>query len=435
MKNSALTKAITEDLLDFLDNSPTSEWAVKNLSEKLGQEGFHRLEESKKFEVRPGEKFYLVKEDSSLLAGIVGNENLSQNGFKIIGAHTDSPGFKVKHDGMYEKEGYKQLGVEIYGGPLIASWTDRDLSLAGKVALGKEGDIVTKLWKGDENLLRISQLPIHLNREVNDEGLKFDKEKHLPPVIGQTRGDNFSREDIKELIAVDLSVNVDEVKDFELKLYDTQPPSILGLNGEFFTSGRIDNLMACFSAIESLLGVDTVPASTEIVTLFDNEEVGSNTTKGGASPFLPNILERITLSLGLNREDFLVGLTNSFILSVDGAHAAHPNYPDEYEKNHKVKLNGGPVIKLNANQKYVTDPKNTAEFKNICDNADVPSQVFVNRADKPSGSTIGPITATRTGIRTMDIGPPMASMHSVREMGGAKDTFYLKKAISEYLES
>ena len=279
MEKSPKAKEVTQDLLDFLEGSPTSEWAAKNLSERLEEEGFHRVEISKNFELQPGQKFYLLKEDSSLLAGIVGEGDLSRNGFKIVGAHTDSPGFRVKHDGMYEEEGYKQLGVEIYGGPLIASWTDRDLSLAGKVALGRDDDIVTRLWKSDRNLLRISQLPIHLNREVNDEGLKLDKEKHLPPITGQAEGEGFSREDIKELIAEDLAVETSEVKDFELKLYDTQPASVLGLDGEFFASGRIDNLMACFSAVESLLEADEVPESTEVVTLFDNEEVGSNTAK------------------------------------------------------------------------------------------------------------------------------------------------------------
>jgi len=433
MKISENMKKETSDLIEFLNKSPTAEWAVCNLAKDLESEGFEKLTESDKFELNPGDKFYIEKNDSSLLAGIIGNADLEKNGFKIIGAHTDSPGFQVKYEGMYEEEGYKQLGVEIYGGPLIASWTDRDLSLAGKVALDKGGKIVTKRWKSESSLLRISQLPIHLNRDVNDEGLKLEKEQHLPPMIGQADEKEFTRDSIKGIIAEDMGIEPSEISDFDLKLYDTQPASLLGLDEEFFASGRVDNLMACHCAISSLTNVNTVPENTVIVSLFDNEEVGSNTASGGASPFLPNILERVTLSLGLTRAEYLVTLANSFLLSIDGAHAVHPNYPDAFEKDHKVQLNKGPVIKLNANQKYVTDPGNTAEFKRICNNADLPSQVYINRADKPSGSTIGPITSTRTGIRTMDIGPPMVSMHSVREMAGVKDTHYLTRAITEYI--
>ena len=229
---------VTKHLISFLDSSPTAEWAVSSLIDELQESGFEELEESKEFDLKLGDKFFVKRNDSSLLAGIVGKNDLAGDGFKIIGAHTDSPGFRVKYDGMYENEGYKQLGVEIYGGPLIASWTDRDLSLAGKVAVKKGDEIITQIWKSDRNLLRIAQLPIHLNREVNDEGLKLHKEKHLPPIIGQANEGEFSRESIKELIADDLGIEPDEIKDFDLKLYDTQPASSLGIENEFFTSGR-----------------------------------------------------------------------------------------------------------------------------------------------------------------------------------------------------
>jgi len=426
-------KRETEGLLDFLDSSPTAGWAGKNISSILENEGFVELSRTGKFNLDKGERFFLKKDDSTILAGIVGNDDPFRTGFRIAGAHTDSPGFRVKYSGMYDNEGYRQLGVEIYGGPLIASWTDRDLSLAGKVVFNSGGKVSTALWKSDRKLLRIAQLPIHLNRDVNDDGLKLGKEDHLPPIIGQSDDEDFSRRSIKRLIAKDFNVGEEEVTGFGLELFDTEPASTLGMNEEFFAAGSIDNLMACYAAINALIGIDETPDKTVIAVLFDNEEVGSNTSRGGASPFLQNSLERIGLSMGQGREEFLIALENSQILSVDGAHAVHPNYTENYEKDHKTHLNNGPVIKLNASQKYATDSGNTGRFECICEKAEIPYQVYVNRADKPCGSTIGPITSTRTGISTIDIGPPMLSMHSVREMGGVADAVYLKRAIREFL--
>lgn len=432
MKITTDMRKATNDLMTYLDKSPTAGWAAKSAEEILQNAGFKKFDEKTKWQLQPGDKFYINRGDSAVAAGIIGRDPLAnKSGFNIIGSHTDSPGFRVKSKSIYEKENYIQLGVEIYGGPLLASWTDRELSLAGKIVLEKDGELQSKMWRSQDKLLRIAQLPIHMNRKVNDEGLKLDKEKHLPPILGLAGEKEFTRDSLIELIADDMQIEKDLIKEFDLEIYDTQKASFLGLKEEFFASGRIDNLMMSFSAISALAELDNIPDQTAVVILFDNEEIGSRTMNGGGSPFLLNFLERIAISQGLSREDLLVAMSNSFVLSADGAHAVHPNYPDEYEKHHKVELNKGPVIKLNAMQKYASNPENTAYFKKLCAKLDIPHQIYIHRADKPCGSTIGPITATRTGIRTMDVGPAMLSMHSVREMAGVADTWYMIQVMKE----
>ncbi|MCF7885706.1 MAG: M18 family aminopeptidase [Candidatus Marinimicrobia bacterium] len=421
------------DLKSFLDNSPTAGWAAKSAENILKQNGFRQVDEKEKWKLQAGDKFFINRGGSAIAAGVIGQKSLAESGFNIIGSHTDSPGFRVKSKSVYEKENYIQLGVEIYGGPLLASWTDRELSLAGKIVIEEADGLQPKMWRSQDKLLRIAQLPIHMNREVNDEGLKLEKEKHLPPILGLAGEEEFTRENLIALIAEDMEVEKDRIKEFELELYDTQKASLLGLNNEFIASGRIDNLMMCYSAISALTELDKTPEKTAIVILFDNEEIGSNTMNGGGSPFLQNFIERIAISQNLSREELLVAMANSFVLSADGAHAVHPNYPDEYEKRHKVELNNGPVIKLNAMQKYASNPENTAYFKSICEKLDIPHQIYIHRTDKPCGSTIGPITATRTGMRTMDVGPAMLSMHSVREMAGVADTWYMIQVMQEIL--
>lgn len=435
MEITQAMRKTTKDLMNFLDNSPTAGWAAHSAEEILKDNGFQNLQENKKWELKPGDKFYINRGGTATAAGIVGKKGITETGFNVIGAHTDSPGFRVKNNSIYEKEGYIQLGVEIYGGPLLASWTDRELSLAGKIVVEKNSELQTRMWRSDKKMLRIAQLPIHMNRKVNDEGLKLDKEKHLPPILGLAGDEEFTRQDLIDFIAQDTGVPADKIKEFDLHLYDPQKATFMGLKDGFFASGRIDNLMMSYSGIKALSQLQEVPDKTAVVILFDNEEVGSNTMNGGGSPFLQNFLERIALSQGLNREDLLVALSNSFVLSADGAHAVHPNYPDEYEKRHKVEINKGPVIKLNAMQKYASDPQNTAFFKELCEREDVPHQIYIHRADKPCGSTIGPITATRTGISTMDVGPAMLSMHSVREMAGVADAWYMIQVMRALLEN
>lgn len=435
MKISESMRSSSQQLMYFLDNAPTAAYAVHRLIDKCQRLGFKALKENNRWLLKPGDKFFVKRNDTALSAGIIGKKNPLDTGYKVIGAHTDSPGFRVKHNCVYQREGYVQLGIEIYGGPLLSTWTDRDLSLAGRLVLDEGQEVPTSvLWKSEHPLIRISQLPIHMNRKVNDEGLILDKQKHLPPVLALSNEKPFTLNDLKGYIADDLNVAAEQIKGVDLELYDLQKANLAGLNQEFLISGRIDNLAMCYAAIEALINREEHPETTLIVTLFNNEEIGSSTRTGGGSPFLENTLERVALTQGLSREEFLATLAKSLLLSADGAHAVHPNYTDEYEPHHKVYLNKGPVIKLNAMQKYASAPATTAYFEKLCQAANVPVQHYIHRTDKPCGSTIGPITATRTGIKTMDVGHAMLSMHSIREMMGSADIFYMIRAMKQFLQ-
>jgi aspartyl aminopeptidase len=428
-------KKITKNLIKFLDDSPTASHAVKTVKETLKSKGFQELFETDRWNLKPGDKFYTIRNHTAITAGIMGNKNASDTGFHVIGAHTDSPGFRVKSNSVYEKEGYIQLGLEIYGGPLLATWTDRDLALAGKIVIEENGEMTTQVWKSDKAWVRIPNVAIHMDREVNDKGLKLDFEKHLPPVIGLAGDQPFTRESLKELIAADLNIPAGNIAEFELELVDLQPGAFSGINDEFFVSGRIDNLMMCHAAISAITELDETPDETIVVSLFDNEEIGSSTMNGGGSPYLGQMLERLTLTQGLTREDYLRAIAKSFVLSADGAHAVHPNYSDAYEKYHFCHLNQGPVIKLNAKQRYASGPETTATLQQLAKKTKVPTQKYIHRVDKPCGSTIGPITATNFGIRTADIGHSMVSMHSIREMAGSADQFYMVELMKEFIKS
>lgn len=435
MKLTKKMKKITADLIKYLDNSPTAPHAVESTKKILTQQGFNEINEKDEWDLKPGDKFFTVRNNTALIAGIIGNKPIIDTGFHIIGAHTDSPGFRVKSNSVYEEEGFVQLGVEIYGGPLLATWTDRDLTLAGKIVVSENGKLLTKIWKSDQNLVRIPNVAIHMDREVNDKGLKLDFEKHLPPVIGLAGDKPFTKENLTALIAKELNIAAESILEYELELVDTQHGAFFGINQEFFVSGRIDNLMMCHAAITALIEQKQTPDETIVISLFDAEEIGSSTMNGGGSPYLGHIMERLMLTQDYSREDFLRAIAKSFVLSADGAHAIHPNYPDHYESNHLCRLNQGPVIKLNAKQRYASGPETTATIDLLAKKAGVPTQKYIHRVDKPCGSTIGPITATNYGITTADIGHPMVSMHSIREMAGTADQFYMIEFMKEFIGS
>jgi len=435
MKITKSMKNTTTDLLKYLDNSPTAPHAVETTKEILKADGFIQICEKDEWDLKPGNKFYTVRNNTALIAGIIGNKPIIDTGFHVIGAHTDSPGFRIKSNSVYEKEGYIQLGVEIYGGPLLATWTDRDLTLAGKIVVEENGNLSTKFWKSNKTLVRIPNVAIHMDREVNDKGLILDKEKHLPPVIGLAGDKPFTKENLTKLIADELKLSADKIIEFELEIVDTQDAAFFGINDDFFVSGRIDNLMMCHAAISAITGLDSTPEETIVVSLFDAEEIGSATMNGGGSPYLGHILERLMLTQDYSREDFLRAIAKSFVLSADGAHAVHPNYVDFYEGKHLCRLNKGLVIKLNAKQRYASGPETTAEIELLAKKVNVPTQKYIHRVDKPCGSTIGPITATNYGIRTADIGHPMVSMHSIREMAGSADQYYMIEFMKEFVKS
>lgn len=420
------------NLLEFIDRSPTPFHAVEEMKNKLIAQNYSELKESDIWELKSNGKYFLTRNDSSLIAFVVGTKTKEASGFKIIGAHTDSPNLKLKPNPVYDKSGYLQLGVEVYGGVLLTTWTDRDLSLAGRVLVKGKKHPQSKLVRFDEPLLRIPQLAIHLNRDVNEKGLTLNKQNHLPPIFSIAGKKGSTKDLLEKKIAQKIKCKSADILNMELSLYDIQPGSIGGAEEEFIFSSRLDNLASCHAALQALTGSKTKNTMTRVIAFYDHEEVGSDSAQGAGSPFLKDILERLTLESDNPRETFFRSMANSFFISADMAHAVHPNYSEKHDTKHMPILNGGPVIKCNSNQRYATEGVSSAWFEMLCKKAGVPVQKFVVRSDLGCGSTIGPITAANLGIRTVDVGNPMLSMHSIREMAGAKDHSPLIKAFKEF---
>lgn len=419
-----------QSLLEFIDRSPTPFHAVQEMTRTLSDKGFNKLTETDAWNLVPNGKYFLTRNDSSLIAFEVGTK--PDAGFKIIGAHTDSPNLRLKPNAGFAKSGYLQLGVEVYGGVLLSTWTDRDLSLAGRVILGSKKKPFSKLIRFNEPLLRIPQLAIHLNRDVNKKGLILNAQNHLPPIFSLEQKSSPD-EILKKMISHELKCKPADILGLELSLYDTQPGTLAGPEKEFIFSGRLDNLASCHSAMHALTESTKKDPATKVIAFYDHEEVGSETAQGAGSPFLKDVLERITLTG--ERETFFRAMAKSFFISADMAHAVHPNYSDKYDTQHMPIINGGPVIKSNAGQRYATEGLSSAWFEELCNKAKVPVQKFVVRSDLGCGSTIGPITAANLGVRTVDVGNPMLSMHSIREMSGSKDHEYMIRAFKEFFHS
>lgn len=430
-----MTDPILDDLLRFLGDSPTPFHAVASAAQRLARADFKPITEAESWaELEPG-RYAFVHGGSSLLAFVI-PEGQRISGFRIVGAHTDSPNLRLKPNAEYKKEGYAQLGVEVYGGALLNSWLDRDLSLAGRVFVREGARTETRLVRFTQPLLRVAQLAIHLDRDVN-EGLKLNRQDHLAPIFGLApEGAAGGEKDLRALLAEELAVSRESIAGTDLMLYDVTPPTLAGKAREMIFSGRLDNLAMCHAAVQSIIDAAPRASSGEvvpIVALFDHEEVGSETAYGAHSGFLPRALERIVLgSKRGSREDFLRALGGSFCVSADMAHAVHPNYESRHEARHKPVLNGGPVIKVNAQQRYATSGATAMLFRDLCERVDVPVQYYAHRTDLPCGSTIGPIASTLLGIRTVDVGSPMLSMHSIRELGGAKDPAMMTAALGAF---
>lgn len=421
---------LTMRLMDFLDKGVTASHAAASAMTMLEKKGFKRFFERKGWILPIGTKGYVVRDDSSIIAFRMGRHSPAEDGFRIVGAHTDVPGLRVKPCGAYKKEGYKLLGVEIYGGPILASWLDRDLTLAGRVFLKNNNGSApqTRLFNFEKPLCRIPQLAIHLNRGVNDDGLKLNKQTHLPPLCGIDDGEPFEMEKIRDRIADLAGCSADDIVDFRLEAVDTQKAALCGFDGDFYASGRIDNLGGSFTSLMAFLAASDTPDATQVLALFDSEEIGSATLNGASSNFIDSILER----LAGNRENFMRALAGSIIISNDGAHAVHPNYAELHEPKHKPVLNGGPVLKMNSSERYITQSAGAPYFINLCRLHNVPLQRIVVRSDLPCGSTIGPIISSRLGVMGADIGLPMLSMHSIRETGGTKDAELMIKALAAH---
>jgi len=417
------------NLLEFIDRSPTPFHAVQEMTGTLSDKGFKELKETDAWNLVPNGRYFLTRNDSSLIAFVVGSKSCEK--FKIIGAHTDSPNLRLKPNAGYAKNGYLQLGVEVYGGVLLSTWTDRDLSLAGRVILAGKKKPISKLIRFEQTLLRIPQLAIHLNRDVNKKGLILNAQNHLPPIFS-VQNKSAADEILKKMISRELKCRPADIIGLELSLYDTQPGTLAGPEGEFVFSGRLDNLASCHSAMQALTESTAKDPATRVIAFYDHEEVGSETAQGAGSPFLKDVLERISLNEG--RESFLRALAKSFFISADMAHAVHPNYADKHDAEHMPLINAGPVIKSNAGQRYATDAVSSAWFESLCRKAKIPVQKFVVRSDLGCGSTIGPVTAANLGIRTVDVGNPMLSMHSIREMAGTKDHESLTRVFKEFFK-
>ncbi|MBI2380938.1 MAG: M18 family aminopeptidase [Gammaproteobacteria bacterium] len=426
-------------LLTFIDQSPSPWHAVANLASRLDSQGFTELRESEAWALKAGARHYVVRDQSSIIAFVVGDGALEQHGFRIIGAHTDSPGLRVKPNAPHTAGPMVRLGVEVYGGPILATFTDRDLSLAGRVSL-RSGpcafDVASRLVHFEQPLVRIPNLAIHMNRAVNDEGLKLHKQRELPMMLSVVESQLPAAQGFNRLLAEQLGVDGKDILAFELAVCDTQKGAFFGPNREFFANSQLDNLASCHAGTEALLDSLTQDAAaTRVIAFFDHEEVGSTSHKGADSSFLEDCLERIALAAGLMRGAYKQALAQSYLLSADMAHAYHPNYAEYYDAEHQAVLNQGPVIKHNHNVRYATDGLSAAFFLRLCELAEVPCQKYVHRNDIPCGSTIGPLAGAGLGLRAVDVGNPMWSMHSLRESAGTFDHGYMIKAMRQFFWS
>ncbi|WP_026195353.1 M18 family aminopeptidase [Mariprofundus ferrooxydans] len=423
----------TDGLLDFIARSPTPFHAVQSMAELLEHAGFQRLTETEQWDVSRG-RYFVTRNDSSIVAFAL-NRPLTEHGIHMIGAHTDSPCLKVKPNGAVTANRYLQLGVEVYGGALLNPWFDRDLSLAGRVSyLNEDQQVAHRLIDWQQAIAVIPSLAIHLDREANDQHA-INKQLHLPPIL-MPLPESGSAPDFPALLLEmvndqlatehDAGAKAVKVLDYELSFYDVQQPAVIGLNDDFIAAARLDNLLSCYTGLMALLDHDG--EHNALLVCNDHEEVGSVSTAGAQGNFLQSVLARLCGDeQGMSRT-----MASSFMISADNAHAVHPNFVDRHEPGHGPLINAGPVIKVNANQRYATNSETGALFRHWCATVDVPVQSFVVRSDMACGSTIGPITANQLGVRTVDIGVPTFAMHSIRELAGVKDAFYLYTVLRHY---
>lgn len=429
----------SKDLLDFLNASPVNFFAVKETARRLEAEGYKRFNaEDKLISAKAGDKFYVTKNDSSIFAFHIGKKTLGEGGFHIICAHSDSPTFRIKPNAEITCEGgITKLNTEVYGGAILSTWFDRPLSIAGRVIVkGKDAmHPETKLLCVEQPILIIPNLAIHFNRQVND-GVSISKQKDMLPILGIVSNALERGNLLMNVITEQLGINASEILDFDLYLFDTTPACHAGIHNEFISAGRIDDLSMVHAGLSALLAdTETIPETTKILGIFDNEETGSQTKQGAGSPFLASIIQRIVLAQGETMDDYHRSIEKAFMISADNAHAWHPNYSEKYDPTNHPMLGGGPVIKFNAAQKYASDAVSAAIFAGICEKAGVPCQRFVNHSDVAGGSTLGNILASSLPLKGVDMGNPILGMHSVRETGAAIDQEYCIKAFIEFYKN
>lgn len=429
------SKQFAKNLVDFIYESPTAFHAIETSEELLKVNGFKKLEATEKWNIEKGGKYYTTKNSSAIVAFTVNTDDLTKDGFRMIGSHSDSPSFRVKPNPEMEVEKtYLKLNTECYGGPILNTWLDRPLAIAGRVIL--KGDNILKPVETLVNINRpvciIPNLAIHMNRSIN-EGVALNKQKDMLPFVGllneTLEKDNF----LLNTVANELGRKSEEILDFDLFLYEYEKGSLIGVNEELISSGRLDNLAMAHASLHALINAEA-KSGVNVAVVFDNEEVGSSTKQGADSNMLINILERISLCLGQDREDFLRSLYSSFIISADLAHAVHPNVTEKHDPTNRPVMGRGPVIKINANQAYTSDSYSISIYKTICKEAGVNYQEFVNRSDERGGSTIGPISSTHIDIPSVDVGSPILAMHSIRELGCVEDHMDIYKTFKKFYE-
>lgn len=423
------TDEFNADLIDFLAAATTPFHAVREMATRLDGAGYTRLTDASDWVTQPGGRYYLTRNDSSLVAFVLAPGAVPADGLRMVGAHTDSPCLMLKPAPELTRQGYWQLGVQVYGGALLNPWFDRDLSLAGRVSYrDADGQLASALVDFREPLAVIPSLAIHLDREVN-QGRSVNPQQHTVPILARVGED--AAPDLRQLLLERIRAEHSDaepaaVLDWELCFYDTQPPARIGLTGDFIAAARLDNLLSCYTGLHALLAAGG--GANALLVCNDHEEVGSMSAAGAQGPFLLSVLRR----LGGDEAGFASLVERSIMISADNAHGIHPNYADKHDENHGPLLNGGPVIKVNANQRYASNSETSGLFRLIAAEEDVPVQTFAVRSDMACGSTIGPITAGVTGIRTLDIGVPTFAMHSIRELAGAEDAANLARVLRRY---
>ncbi|WP_066631300.1 M18 family aminopeptidase [Labilibacter marinus] len=424
---------IAQELIDFIYDSPSPYHVISNIKTELTEAGYNELPLTDSWKLEKGKKYFTTKNDSAIFAFCIGTKELPNTGIKMVCAHSDSPGFKIKpQPEMLVEQKLLKLNTEVYGGPILMTWLDRPLSISGRVSLKSDNPLFPKsaFVNFKRPLLIIPNLAIHLNRTVND-GIALNRQKDMLPLMGIVN-EIFEKDNyLLSLLAQELDVKQDDIIDFDLTLYEFEKGCIMGMNNEMISSPKLDDLAMVYGGLKALLASDNTE-TTQMLCIFDNEEVGSVTKQGAGSPVLNNILQRINFALGYNQDDFYKTIYNSFMISADMAHSIHPNLVEKHDPILHPIMNGGPVIKIHANQKYTTDGDSGAVFETICKKAGIPYQKFVNRSDMAGGSTLGNVSTGQIDIRTVDIGNPMLAMHSVRELGGVLDQTYVTKAFTTF---
>ena len=428
-------KQLAKELIEFVNESPTAYHATSTVKNILDKSGYKELKEVEKWNINKGEKYYLIKNDSALIAFEIGTGEIEEEGFRLIGAHTDSPTFKIKPKSeMIVENKYVKLNTEVYGGPILSTWFDRPLSLAGRVTIKGNSPLkpLTKLVNVNKPLLIIPNLAIHMHRNVN-EGYAINKQKDTLPLLGFINSELERGDYLISILEEELGISKSDILDFDLFLYEYEKGCLLGANEEFISSSRLDDLWMVFAGIKAIAETEENKA-TKVMICIDNEEIGSLTSQGANSSLLRTILERITLALGKNKEDYFRALSNSVMISADLAHAVHPNQSEKHDPTNRPLLGEGPVIKIAASGSYSTDSYTSSIFQELCNSVNVPYQKFVNRSDVRGGTTIGPITSADLSIPVIDMGAPLLGMHSVRELAAVIDNKYTIDVFKRFYE-